>query len=76
MYDSVCNKTKFQLGRNAVIGYNGSKTLVMMDPYNSLKSDIHQDLVGSGGLFILVIDTQREDHFENKEIILGGYQTI
>ena len=29
-----------------------------MDPYNSPKADIHKDLFGSGGAFILVIGSQ------------------
>ena len=63
MYESVFNKAKLQFVRNTVIGCNGSKTLVMMDPYNSLKYYIHKYLVGSRGSFILVIDTQHEERF-------------
>ena len=47
-----------------------------MDPYNSLKSDIHKDIVVSRGSFVLSIDAWRDDHSENKEIILGRSQTI
>ena len=74
IYDSDCNKAKLQCVGKAVIGCNGSNTLVMMDPYNSLKSYNHKDLVGSGGSFVLVIDTQHGDHFENEETIFGSYQ--
>ena len=33
MYESDFNKAKLQLSSNTVIGYNGSKSLVMIDPY-------------------------------------------
>ena len=46
-----------QLVRNMVIGCDGSKALVTMDPYNSIKSDITKDIVGSGGAFMLVIES-------------------
>ena len=39
-----------------VIGCNGSKDLVTVDPYNSLKTKNHKDIVGSGGTSMLVID--------------------
>ena len=76
MYDSDCGKVKFQLVRNTVIGCNGSKALVTMDPYNSLEANIHKDLVGSRGSFMLVINDQQEDHYENKETTFGRSQKI
>ena len=33
-----------------------------IDPYNSLKYYINKDIVESGGLFVLVINSQCEDH--------------
>ena len=57
---------QFELARNAVIGCNRSKACVMMNPYNSLKSNIYKDLVGLGGSFVLVIDSQCEDHSKNE----------
>ena len=47
-----------------------SKALVKMDPCNFLDHDIHKDLVGYGGEFILVIDARPEDHSENEDTIL------
>ena len=76
MYEYDCDKVKLQLERNTVIGCNGLKDLVMMNPYNSLKADIHKDQVGPRGAFILVIDARREDHSKNEETILGFPQTI
>ena len=72
MYKSDCNKVKLQFVRNAVIGCDGSRALVTMDPYNSLEANIHKDLVGSGGAFMLVIDVRREDHSENKKKTFWG----
>ena len=76
MYESDCDKFKLKLARNTVIGCNGLKSLVTLDPYNSLEADIHKYLVGSRGGFVLVINSQREDHSENKETILGRSQKI
>ena len=56
MYESDFNKAKLQLSRNVVIGYNGSKEIVAM-AYKKLKSDIDKDLVGSRGLFVLIVDS-------------------
>ena len=57
-YESDCNKVKLQLASNTVIDCNGFKALVTMDPYNSLESDIHTDIVVSGGSFVLVINSR------------------
>ena len=38
-----------------VIGYEVLKALVMMNPYNSLYTNVYKDLVGSRGAFVLVI---------------------
>ena len=76
MYESDYNKVKFQFAGNAVIGWNISKSLVPMDSYNSLKSNIHKDLVGWVGSFLLVIDYWCEDHSKNEEIIGGHTQNI
>ena len=62
MYDSVCDKFKFKLSRNLIIGCNGSKSVMTMNTYNSFEDDIHKDIAVSGGTFILVIDSQREGH--------------
>ena len=35
---------------------------LMMNSYNSLEGDIHKDLVGSEGEFVLIIGAWREDH--------------
>ena len=59
-----------------VIGCDRSEALVTMEPYNSLKSDIHKDLGVSGGSSQLIIDSRCEDHSENEETILGCTQTI
>ena len=67
---------KLQFTMNAVIGCNGLKALVTMDPYNSLRENIHKDIVGSRGAFMMAIDTWREDHSENEETIFGRYQKI
>ena len=56
MYESDCDKVKLQFGRNTVIGCSGLKSLVVMDTYNSLQGNIHKDLFGYVGAFILVID--------------------
>ena len=55
MYEYDCDKVKLQLARNTVIGCNGLKDLVMMNPYNSLYTNVYKDLVGSRGAFVLVI---------------------
>ena len=65
MYESYCNKFKLQFARNVVTVCIRPKAFVAMDPYNSLKADIHNDLVGSGGAFMLLIYAWREDHYEN-----------
>ena len=41
MYEFDCDKVKLNITRNKVIGCNGSKALVTMDLYNSLKANIH-----------------------------------
>ena len=56
MYESDCNKVKFKFLGNMVIGCDRSKAFVMMDLYNSLKDDMHRDLVQYGGAFMMVID--------------------
>ena len=76
MYEYDYEKVKLQFSRNTVFGCNGSKALVTLDPYNSLESDIHKDIVGSRGAFILVIDAECEDNSENEETILGCSKTI
>ena len=43
-----------------------------MDPYNSLKADIHKDPVGPRGAFALAFNAQCEDHSENEEKHLGA----
>ena len=35
----------------------------MMDTYNSLEENIHKNIVGNGGAFVLVIDDDLEDHY-------------
>ena len=55
MYESDCGKVKLKFTRNTVIGFYIPKTLVKMDPSNSLEADIHEYIVGSGGAFMLVI---------------------
>ena len=47
MYEYDCENVRLELTRNTIIGYNGLKSLVTMDPYNSL--DIQKDLVVSVG---------------------------
>ena len=76
MYKSDCDKVKLKFTRNTVIGCNGLKALVKMDPYNSIKYDTNRDLVGSGGAFMPVIDAWNEDHSENEETTFGRSQTI
>ena len=66
MYESDCNKVKFKFLGNMVIGCDRSKAFVMMDLYNSLKDDMHRDLVQYGGAFMMVIDAWREDHSKNE----------
>ena len=63
MYESDWEKVKFQFARNGAIGCNLSKALVMMDPYNLLKANIHRDKFGTGGAFILMIGDQRDYHY-------------
>ena len=53
MYESDCDKVKFQFLSNMVIVCNVSKVLVTMDPYISLEANIHKYLVGSIVAFIL-----------------------
>ena len=55
MYESDYDKVKLKFTRNKVIGCNGLKDLVTIDPYNLFKADINKDIVGSGGLFMLAI---------------------
>ena len=76
MYEYDYEKVKLQFSRNTVFGCNGSKALVTLDPYNSLESDIHKDIVGSRSAFILVIDAECEDNSKNEETILGCSKTI
>ena len=65
MYESDCEKLKLNFARNTLIGCNRSKALVPLDPYKSIESDIHKYLVGFRGEFMLVINDQCEDHYEN-----------
>ena len=76
LYESDWDKVKLKLALNNIIGYNRSQNLVMIYPYNSPKGDIHNDLVGSKGEFVLAIDAWHEDHSKNEETILGRYQTV
>ena len=76
IYESDCDKVDLKFTRNTVIGCNRSKSLVAMDTYNSLKADIHKDLVGSRGKSMLVIDAWCEYHSENEETIFESFQTI
>ena len=76
MCEYDCNKVESQLTRNTIIGCDTPKALMTMDPYNSLGANIHKDVVGFGGVFILVIDSWHDDHSENDETILGRSQTI
>ena len=57
MYESDCDKVKLQFGRNTVISSGVLKSLVTIDPYDSLEDDIHKDLVGSRGSFVMVINS-------------------
>ena len=61
IYEFECDKVKLKFARNTVIGWDGSKALVTMDSYNSLEADMHKDLVGSGGAFMLAIDARHEN---------------
>ena len=70
IYESDGDKVKLQFARNTVFVCDKSKALVKMDPCNCLDHDIHKDLVGYGGEFILVIDARPEDHYENEDTIL------
>ena len=54
------------ISKNTVIGCDVSKVILTIDPYNSPETNIHKDIVGSGGEFKLVIYDQREEHYENK----------
>ena len=63
IYESDCEKFKLRFARKTVIGCNGSKALVSMDSYNSLKAYIHKDLVVSIGTFTLAINAQSEYHW-------------
>ena len=76
MYESYCDKVKLKFTRNMVTGWVRPKALVAMDPYNSLKADIHNDLVGSGGTFMLVINAWHKENYENKEAIFWRSQKI
>ena len=61
MYYSDYDKVMLQFARNTVIVCDGSNYLAMMDPYNSIEANIHKDLVGCRGAFMLVIDARREE---------------
>ena len=63
MYESDWDKFKLQFSSNTVIGCNGLNAPVVMDPYNSLEADIHNDIVGSVGAFMMVINVLLEDHY-------------
>ena len=63
MYESDWDKFKLQFSSNTVIGCNVFNALVLMDPYNSLEADMHNDIVGSVGALMLVINVLREDHY-------------
>ena len=76
MYEYDCDKVKLQFTSNTVIICNVPKTLVNMDPYNSLWDDIHKNLVGSRGVFMIIIDDLFEGHSENEETSLGLSQKI
>ena len=76
MYESDCDNIKFQLVSNTIIGWNGLKVLMVMDPYNSLEADINKYLVGYRGECILVIDDRREYHYENEVNVFGISQKI
>ena len=56
MYESDCNMVELKFIRNVLIGCNVSKSLVTMDPYNSLIADSYRYIVGSRGTFVLSID--------------------
>ena len=76
IYECDCDKFKLQFSRNAIIGCVLLKSLVAMDPNNSLEENIHKDTVGYGGLFMMIINSQREDHSENEGTILRISQKI
>ena len=60
IYESDCEKFKLRFARKTVIGCDGSKALVKMDPYNSLEYNTYKDIVVPIGAFTLVINAQRE----------------
>ena len=70
MYESHCHKVKLQFVRIMFIGCNGSNELVTMDQYNSLKANIHKDIVGYRDALIPVINNKSEEHYEYEETIL------
>ena len=57
MYDSDSDKVKLEFARNTVIGCNVLKDLLEINPYNSLKANMYQDLVGSQCAFVLLINS-------------------
>ena len=56
MYESDCDKVKFQFTINMFIGCNVPKAFVTMNPLNSFEANIHKNIVGSVGVPILVIN--------------------
>ena len=63
MYESDCDKVKFQFTRNTVIWCNRLDTLVNIDIYSSPKANINKDLVVSIGSLMLLINDWREGPF-------------
>ena len=63
IYECDCHKFKLRSAKKTVIGCNASKALVKMDSYNSLKANIHNDIVVTRGAFTLAINDKREDHW-------------
>ena len=55
MHKSDCDNVKLKFTRNTVICCNISKALMNIDPHNSLKADIHKDIVEYGGAIMAVI---------------------
>ena len=76
MYEYDCDNIKFQLASNTIIGWNGLKFLMVMDPYNSLEVYIRKYLFGYRGECILLIDDRHEYYYENNVSIFGISQTI
>ena len=64
MFVSECDKFKLLFTRNRVIGCIRLKDLVTMVPYNSPKTDIPKDQVGSRGTFTLIINAKHDDQYQ------------